>query len=202
MASIERTPSRPLLSSAAVAEQYRPAMLRYLRRLAGDPVLAEDLTQETFLRVHQHLAELHDPAALEGWLYRIATNVCHDRFRMLDRHLLPLEGGEQGDIEGPLPGEARLWPDQLVDQHAMSACVQRFLTCLPEQYRSVLLLHDLQGCTDPEIAAQIGVSLHNVKVRLHRARAKLKTALAGGCDFSHDEQGVLVCHPKASAPAA
>ncbi len=193
--------SRPALSSAAVAGQYRPAMVRYLRRLTGDPALAEDLAQETFLRVHQHLAELQDPAALEGWLYRIATNVCHDRFRLSGRHELSLDRGEDGEPGRALPDEARLRPDQLVDQHAMSACVQRFLARLPEPFRTVLLLHDLQGYTDVEIAGQVGVSLANVKVRLHRARAKLKTALSGGCAFSHDEQGVLICHPKAPAPS-
>ena len=200
MAELERTASRPALVSAAVAEQYRPAMLRYLRRLAGDSALAEDLTQETFLRVHQHLLELQDPAALEGWLYRIATNVCHDRFRALDRHPRHFAGGEDGDDERPLTDEARLRPDQLLDRHAMSECVQRFLACLPDPHRTVIVLHDLQGYTAPEIATQVGVSLHNVKVRLHRARVKLKTALAGGCEFSHDEQGVLVCHPKPANP--
>jgi len=188
--------SLPLPSSSALAEQYRPAMLRYLLRLTGDAALAEDLTQETFQRVHQHLGSLHDPAALEGWLYRIATNVCHDRFRLRGRDTISLTDADGGNYEPALPDEARLRPDQLADQHAMSDCVQRFLACLPAHFRNVLLLHDLQGYTDAEIATQVGVSVGNVKVRLHRARAKLKTALAGGCDFSHDDQGVLVCQPK------
>ncbi len=74
--------------------------------------------------------------------------------------------------------------------------MQRFLARLPEAQRTILLLHDLQGYTDPEIAAQLGLSLQNVKMRLHRARVRLKAALAEGCDFSCNDRGVLVCDPK------
>jgi RNA polymerase sigma-70 factor (ECF subfamily) len=89
-----------------------------------------------------------------------------------------------------------LRPDQLLEQHAMSDCVLGFLAELPDSYRTVLLLHDLQGLTDAEIAAQTSLSLENVKVRLHRARLRLKGTLAQGCEFSHNDRGVFVCTPK------
>jgi RNA polymerase sigma-70 factor (ECF subfamily) len=78
----------------------------------------------------------------------------------------------------------------------MSACVQGYLSELPDSYRAVILLHDLHGLAGPEMAATLGVSLPTVKIRLHRARLKLKAALAVGCEFSHDERDVLVCEPK------
>jgi RNA polymerase sigma-70 factor (ECF subfamily) len=189
------------LDSASVAERYRPALYRYILRLVRDPARAEDLTQETLLRVHQHLHELNDGRALEGWLYRIATNVCYDRFRQRE-HRHPAEplqvagAGEQED--GPLPDETALRPDQLAEQNGMSECVQRFLARLPESQRTVLLLHDLQGYTDPEIARRLGLSLENVKMRLHRARAELKAALTEGCEFSCNDRGVFICEPKST----
>ena len=64
-------------------------------------------------------------------------------------------------------------------------------------YRTVILLHDLHGMTNPEIAQALDCSLAAVKVRLHRARLRLKEALASGCAFSHDERGVFVCERKA-----
>ncbi|HSQ03490.1 MAG TPA: sigma factor-like helix-turn-helix DNA-binding protein, partial [Burkholderiales bacterium] len=64
--------------------------------------------------------------------------------------------------------------------------------------REVILLHDLQGFTAPEIAEQLGITLENVKIRLHRARTRLKTALSEGCDFTRNERGVFVCEPKRS----
>ena len=183
--------------SATVAERYRASIYRYVLRLVRDPVRADDLTQETFLRVHQRLGELKDPAALEAWLYRIATNLCYDRFRQREhrRPMLPLASPEV-EVMPADSDEQELRPDQLLEQGEMSDCVLRFLTELPDAQREVILLHDLQELSGPEIAEQLGISLANVKIRLHRARVRLKTALTQGCDFSRDDRGVFVCEPK------
>ncbi len=182
--------------SSAVAEHYRASIHRYVLRLVGDASLADDLTQETFLRVHQHLGELKEAAALEGWLYRIATNVCYDRLRQREPHgpALPVLSTEDG-CNDVVAEDGALRPDQLVEQQEMSDCVLRFLAALPPTHRQVLLLHDLQGYTDPEIAQLLGLSLQNVKIRLHRARTRLRAALGKGCHFSHDDRGVFICEP-------
>ena len=73
----------------------------------------------------------------------------------------------------------------------------RSLDGLSDAYRAVILLHDLHGMSGPEIAATLGLSLPTVKIRLHRARRKLRAALEAGCQFSRDERGVLVCESKA-----
>lgn len=185
--------------SAAMAERYRPAIHQYILRLVGDPEQAQDLTQEALLRAHQRLADLRDPAALESWLYRIATNVCYDAFRQSrDRRLFGSLNWSAGRAtEEPLqPDESRLEPDQLLEQNAMSDCVGRCLAGLPEAERTVLLLHDLQGCTNPEIADRLQCSLPTVKIRLHRARTRLRDTLTNVCEMSRDRRGVLVCHPK------
>lgn len=180
-----------------VAERYRASIYRYILRLVRDPSLADDLTQETFLRAHQHLGELKDAGALEAWLYRIATNVSFDRLRQRERRgpTLPLLDTQEGGIE-PVPEDGALRPDQLLEQKEMGDCVMRFLAELPASHREVLLLHDLQGYTDPEIARMLGLSLQNVKIRLHRARGQLRAALAEGCRFSQDARGVFVCEPE------
>lgn len=185
------------LDSAAVAARYRSAIRRYVLRLVGDASLADDLTQETFLRVHRHLGELKDPGALEGWLYRIATNVCYDRLRQREHRepALPLLSSDEGG-DGAVVEDGALRPDQLLEQREMSDCVLRFLTGLSPTYREVMILHDLQGYTDPQIAQVLGLSLQNVKMRLHRARAGLRAALAQGCNFARDDRGVFVCEPK------
>lgn len=180
-----------------MAERYRSSIHHYVLRLVGDASLADDVTQETFLRVHQHLDELKDADALEGWLYRIATNVCYDRFRQREHRgpALPVLSAEEG-CGHAIAEDGALRPDQLAEQHEMSDCVQRFLAALPPAHRQVLLLHDLQGFTDPEIAQKLGLSVHNVKIRLHRARARLRAALGEGCRFSRDDRGVFVCEPR------
>jgi RNA polymerase sigma-70 factor (ECF subfamily) len=187
------------IDSTAVAERYRASIYRYILRLARDPQRADDLTQETFLRVHQRLERLKDIAALDAWLYRIATNLCYDRLRQREhrRPALPLLSVGEHE-EAVVVDDAALRPDQLLEQSDMSDCVLRFLTRLSQSQREVLLLHDLQGFTGPEIAEQLGISLHNVKIRLHRARTRLKAALSEGCDFTCNDRGVFVCEPKRS----
>lgn len=185
--------------STAVAERYRASIYRYILRLVRDPERADDLTQETFLRVHQRLEGLKDAGALEAWLYRIATNICYDRLRGREhrRPALPLRSVGDNEEEA-IVDDAALRPDQLLEQSDMSDCVLRFLTGLPQSQREVLLLHDLQGFTGPEIADRLGISLHNVKIRLHRARTRLRAALSEGCDFTCNDRGVFVCEPKRS----
>ncbi len=200
-----RDPAVPMdvTDATSMVERHRQSILHYILRLVRERAQAEDLTQETFLRAHQRLGGLRDAGAIESWLYRIATNVCYDWFRQAGHrpHMEPLAVGEDGDVEErPRPDEETLRPDQLLEQNGMSECVLRFLARLPSAQRTVLLRHDMQGYTDPEIAAQLGLSLENVKIRLHRARVGLKAALAAGCDFSHDRRGVLVCDPKPRQP--
>jgi len=188
-------PSRQILAA------FREAIHRYIGGIVRDPAVAEDLTQETLLRAHLNLATLKDPARLTSWLYRIATNICHDRFRQSSRHerIQSLDEEAAGDSErGRLQDLPDAGPrlDRILEQKEMSACVQRYLMDLPDSYRAVILLHDEAGMTNPEIAEMLGVSVATVKIRVHRAREKLRAVLRGACSFSADNRGVLVCEPK------
>ena len=98
--------------------------------------------------------------------------------------------------EGEATGELKEVYDKVMEQREMSDCVRGYLEGLPDAYRTVILLHDVQGLTNPEIAELLGVSLDAVKIRLHRARAKLRSALDQGCRLSHDERGVRICEPR------
>ena len=184
---------------------HREAIERYIRGIVRDAAVAEDLTQETLLRAHQKLATLEDGSRLASWLYRIATNICYDRFRRssAEGKSRSLDDEADGDqAAGRLPALADAGPrlDKVMEQKEMSACVQRYLADLPDSYRAVILLHDAIGLTNPEIAEMLGVSLATVKIRVHRAREKLGAALREACSFSADERGVLVCEPKPPKP--
>jgi RNA polymerase sigma-70 factor (ECF subfamily) len=170
----------------------RDALYRYVLTVVREPTVAEDLTQETLLRAHRRVSTLQDSSRLMPWLYRIATNVCLDRFRSAVYRHRP--ASVDADVESPADPAPRL--DKLLEQKEMSACVQDYLAELPDSYRAVILLHDAEGLTNPEIASMLGISLPTVKIRLHRARAKLRETLAGACSFSTDERGVFVCDRK------
>jgi RNA polymerase sigma-70 factor (ECF subfamily) len=187
------------LSSAELFTSYRTRIRRYIGTMVHDPDDADDLTQDVFVQAHRRLGSLRDPDAVVSWLYRIATHLAYDRFRKWSRQpSVPLPD-VAGESEARLAeGKAEPSVGRVVEQAEMSACVRRYLDGLSDDYRTAILLHDLEGLTNVEIAEMLGVSLEAVKIRLHRARRKLEDALATHCDFSRDEQGVFVCEPTAS----
>jgi len=175
---------------------YREQIGRYLLSITHDDALAEDLTQETFVRAYEKLQSLDDRASPAAWLYRIATNLFRDRFRSSNarKRTPPAEPVGDDAIESAIDPGPRL--DKALEQSEMSSCVQRYLFELSDSYRAIILLHDVEGLTNPEIAEMLGISVHASKVRLHRARKRLAAALEKGCALSRDERSVLVCEPK------
>lgn len=187
----------PDLSSADLFEAYQGRIRQHVLSIVHDPHEADDLTQEVFLQAHRKLASLRDPDAVVAWLYRIATHVCYDRFRQRARQPIPSPLDDTGSTDAPsvvgLSEEPSL--GRAIEQEEMSSCVRSYLDDLSDDYRTVIILHDLEALTNVEIAELLGVSLDAVKIRLHRARRKLATALAGHCEFSRDEYDVFVCEP-------
>ena len=190
------------LSSAELFETYQAKIRRHILSIVHDPDEADDLTQEVFLQAHRKLASLRDPDAVVAWLYRIATHVCYDRFRKWARQPTPapLEHTTSADARPAAGSGEEPNLGRVMEQAEMSSCVRGYLDDLSADYRTVILLRDLEGITNVEIAALLGVSIDAVKIRLHRARRKLETALAAHCDFSRDEHGVFVCEPAETPP--
>jgi RNA polymerase sigma-70 factor (ECF subfamily) len=192
------------LDPAQVVRDHRSRIYRYLLSMARDPDVAEDLTQETFLRVLRGLGALRDRAALVSWLYRLATNVFLDRVRVEGRRRLAYTDGHDGEgtvlIEDIPDPAARA--DRRAEQAEMSQCVREFVDELPDDYRAVILLHDAHGLSSREIAEILDVSVATAKIRIHRGRARLRTALEEGCEFEPDDRGVTVCNPVSSAQPA
>ncbi len=185
------------LDPGQVVLDHRARVYRYLLSMAGDPDTAEDLTQETFLRTLRGLGALRDRAALVSWLDRVATNVFLDWVRAEGRRRLAYTGGQEDEDPGliaeiPDPG---MRVDRQVEQAQMSECVRGFVDELPDDYRAVILLHDAYGLSSGEIAEILGVSVATAKIRIHRGRARLRTALQEGCEFEPDDRGVTVCDP-------
>ena len=166
----------------------------YVWSMVRDSNEAEDLAQETFLRAHRERETLKDQKAMLSWLYCIATHVSLDWLRKRTKATIRESRAGLADIDPPDLKTPSV--QQVLEQEQMSACVNRFLVGIPDTFRSVILLHDMHGLTGPEIASALGLPLATVKIRLHRARLRLKAALEAGCKFSRDERGVLVCVPK------
>jgi RNA polymerase sigma-70 factor (ECF subfamily) len=179
---------------AALFETYRDAISGYVFHLVRNSADAEELTQETFLRACRSQQSLRDPAAVRGWLYRIATNACLDRLRSRKPDLA-LDHRESAQ-----PQESKLLSppvaQEIAERQETSACVNRCLDFLPDHYRAVILLYEGHGLTAKEIADVLGVSVPTVKIRLHRARQKLQKVMQRGCCISESREGVPTCEPR------
>lgn len=184
-----------------IYEEFQPKIFHYLSRLAG-PVEAEDLTQEVFQKVSRGLEGFKGESKLSTWLYRIATNTALDKlrsssFRRASEHT-PLEDSTGVQDRDVWTGQTKNSTDQEVVRKEMSECVRGYVDDLPADYKAVIVLSDLGGFKNREIAEILQVSLDTVKIRLHRARASLKKGLGDGCDFYRNEQNVLACDRKPS----
>jgi RNA polymerase sigma-70 factor (ECF subfamily) len=182
---------------------FRPQVQRHLLAMVRDRSLAEELTQDTYTRALERIDQLRDPQAALAWLYRIATTVALDRLRQRRPGTVPLDTVARAGGEAEQAAERERPPSLLegaLESSEMSACVQGYLAALPDDYRIAILLHDGHGLTNPEIAQLLGCSVATAKIRVHRARARLRETLAAACAFEIDERGVLVCDP--ADPAA
>lgn len=174
---------------------FREPIRRYIQSIVRNAEEAEDLAQETFVRALESLEGLEDRSSAGSWLYRIATNVSHDHFRRSAAKKRTPPGEEPADV-AELVADPGPRLDKVLEQAEMGTCVQNYLARLSDTYRAVILLHDVEGMTNAEVAEMLDISLSTAKIRLHRARLRLAAALEEGCSFSRDERSVLVCDPK------
>jgi len=198
--------SIPRLDPATLFTAHRERVRRALARLVGDAE-ADDLTQEVFVRVTRALPEFRGEASISTWILRIARGVGLDHLRSRRHHeerrtvsLTSTDAGTEGETAPvPEPHEEAQAPRQLV-RTEMSTCVREYVARLAPEHRAVIELKDLEGLTSQEIAARLGVSVANAKVRLHRARQALRRELERGCEFYQSETGTLACDRKNSGP--
>ncbi len=161
---------------------------RFIRRRVSDDHLAEDLLQETFLRIHRGIATLRDADRVAPWVYRIAQNVLRDHYRKPSPSTVSLEAIEAGGVsEGPLNDagcRSAGWLDQIVRS-------------LPVGYQEAVRLAEIEGLPQQEVADRLGISLTAAKSRIQRGRAMLKGSLDECCRFEVDARGsVIDCEPR------
>jgi RNA polymerase sigma-70 factor, ECF subfamily len=143
---------------------------------------ARDAVQEAFLAAFKEIGNFKGQARLGTWLHRIVVNAALGRLRSLQRHpeqsiedLLPHFGEGEHQIDPPAPWKAT--SETILQQEETRGLVQRCISQLPDNYRNVLLLRDIEGLDTEETAVVLGTSPGVVKTRLHRARQALRSLL-------------------------
>ena len=142
---------------------------RLAYRLAGDDDLARDFTQDAFVRAFDKLADFRGDSSLATWLHAITLSVSLNGMRKIKRIR-----GREAPLDEEIAGAPRSWgsePD-------LKLRLAKAIDALPEGYRTVFLMHDVEGYTHEEIASALGVQAGTSKAQLFRARARLREALA------------------------
>jgi RNA polymerase sigma-70 factor (ECF subfamily) len=168
------TPSEPAETIAEIYDRYAPQVERWARRLAGPRLDPEDLLHDIFLIVLRRRHEWRGEAKITTWLFRITAQVVRWRRRndALRRWLWGRHKGELAEARTNAPT-----PVEEIERREQSARLYAALDCLPEKYRTTLVLFALEGLPGEEIAALTGTDVGTVWVRLHRARARLADLL-------------------------
>jgi RNA polymerase sigma-70 factor, ECF subfamily len=151
-----------------LVERHQGRVYNLAYRMLGRPEDAADAAQDVFVICFRKLGGFRGRSAFTTWLHRVAINVCHDALRRRGRELVT----DQGEVEPP-PG-----PDH-ADASAAAVDVHRALQRVPEEFRAVLVLHDVEGVPYEAIAEALGAPIGTVKSRLHRGRVALARELRG-----------------------
>ena len=173
---------------ASVARDYVPHLRRYLLRQVGNEATASDLLQDTLLGISRGLAHFEGRASLKTWVFAIASRVAADYLRHPERSRTIVDMEALMEMEG---GETAL--DDRLEFDDMNQCVREVIDSLPADYRAALILHDLEDMDCAQTAAVLEISAGAARVRIHRARARLKAALQQQCGFYHDGENILRC---------
>lgn len=158
-----------------IVERHHRGVYQFIARVVATEADAEDLTQETFARSYIHMARFDPTYRLSTWLYRIALNLCRDHLRSAKRRERPVEPGSaslEANDRAPAAG-----PEDMAIAQREAARLDRALAELPESYREVLILKDLEEFSFQEIAEITGRSVTGLKIRAVRARAAMRKQL-------------------------
>lgn len=167
---IERVLAGDRIAGRTLHDTHAPRLFRVSYRLTGDETLAQECTQEAFIRAFQRLDRFRGDSALATWLTRIAITVTLNALRRRTRN-----HAREVELDELAPGHG-----EGMDAEAMELRerVARAVSALPDMYRAVVVLHDIEGYTHAEIGSLLGVPEGTCKTRLFVARRKLRTALA------------------------
>ena len=174
---------------AIIMRRYEARLTRYINGFVRNNDLAQDITQETFLRAYRSRKTYIPKASFAAWIYRIATNLCHDEFRR--RRASPtvslntsftVQITEKGDEETfelheLLTDDSVSPPDIEIEKEEQRARLRTAIESLSEKHRTVILMHVYKGIEYAEIAKKLGCSVGTIKSRMHYAIKSLKQML-------------------------
>ena len=171
--------------SEKIWQEYHSKLRTFIQNKISDAAATDDILQDVFMKMHTGLDSLRDETKLRSWLYQIARNSIIDYFR-----------SQKPTVEIPewLP-QPESDPIEKITLE-LSECLQPMIQQLPENYKEAIILSELKGLTQKEVAKVQGTSLSGAKSRVQRGRALLKIMLDDCCQFEFDRSGHLCAYER------
>ena len=172
---IERVLSGDINAYEQLVTQYEKSVYNLALRMTDNPEDAADMAQEAFIKAYNSLSSFRGDSKFSVWLYRIVSNVCLDFLRKQSRRpsvSLSVEDDDGEDVQLDVPDDS-MSPELQLERKLTRESVREGLKHLPEDYRHILLLRELQGLSYDEIAETLDIGVGTVKSRIFRAREKL-----------------------------
>ena len=171
----------------AIWTQLSSDLRQFIRRRVSEDHAADDLLQETFMRVHRNIGTLQEADRLAAWVYQIARNVIHDYHRKAMHSTVALADAD------PDADPADDSADQLSQPRCRGAgWLDEMIRLLPEGYRDAVQLAEIEGLPQQEVADRLDLSLFGANSRIQRGRAMLKGELEQCCRFEFDSRGNMM----------
>lgn len=166
----------------AMWSTYRSELLAFARRRLHDDVAAEDLVQDVLTKAVAERGRLRDETRLRPWLFQITRNALIDYYR---------KAKPVGELPEEPPGES-LTPSDT--QEELARCMAPMIQRLPAAYRDAVVLSELEGVRQKDVAARLGLSFSGARSRVQRGRERLREMLTDCCDVTLDARGHLMDH--------
>ena len=165
------------------------ALRGWLIHQLHDPALSEDLLQDVFLKAMRQGSRFCELENARAWLFEVTRNTLTDQLRRTRESVeLPADLSVEDEITAPVD--------------SLTQCLPRVLSELSADDREAIVLCDLEGLSQADYAARLGISLPGAKSRVQRARARLKAQLASACRVQFDEQGKVCCFKPRPPPGS
>lgn len=168
------TKDKTSVDVACIWDEFSQKLRRFIAKRVNNKDDITDILQEVFVKIHSNIDKIKSEAKIAPWIYQITRNAIIDYYRNRSRNNIDIKNYLdflQLDLSEKEP------PQQI------SKCLQPFIEALPPKYREALILTELQGLSQKEVALKLGLSISGAKSRIQRSREKLKTSLLKCCHF-------------------
>lgn len=168
-------------STEQIWKEFSAQLRAFIRRSVSDPVTADDLLQEIFLRIHSRIDSLKDETRIRSWVYQIARNVIIDHYRT-----------RRNEYELPDETPAHVTDEEGTAEDEIASGLRAMAEDLPDIYRTAILLSEFEGIPQNELAERERITVSGMKSRVQRGRKMIKDSLMRCCHFEFDRYGTIV----------